>query len=500
MGLFSTVDFMKALNIRNTVLFSYYLQTKKKQIKYNHTILSNLLFLTKFGLAGVTLSLMSFTSYSALSIQTLLSMQETKSSFFSNGDVLTSVNELLSFSYKDASGAIVYVDASKAGAKFIVNSKMKENELVTLVDMVQAPTGSAVTNSNSHSDLSTTGIEHHLMKNMSVKGGVTATLLKDGIIVTPADRPFDGCSSYQLRITLPYIADSANNLNIHSNYIDVDRQDGSDISGLQQSVTYTLVPDEPYACYAQVNLDSEVDNEVQPVEQWNSIKGFKRQSTVNIDKNFPTMGFNYAYFNLILTGTTAKQVIHDSATVASRVYGLSSKDVYLELSTTEKPNVLKITLRGPSDKQLPVRNYSPTTFRLKSGSTEVYSFTINKWFVARNDVDSHYNSRQSPDAEFCASIGNGGYTLPSLADYSDGIETGLTESIVTHVRRIGKGLFSEWGNINNTTYPNSDFDSAYYWAKNMHSNGLQYYIDSSTGDVNYNVPDTSFGKTVCVNK
>lgn len=489
----------------------------------NRNCLSNLI---KLGLIGASLLVLPLSAHGVISAITSQTIQGTKPYFVlidgTTRTPLKSINELLGFGYIDKDGNTKTADSSIAGTIVMVHKDMTVDQLITLVardgitydlNGVLASSGAKLGIDDKDGDA--TGVIAY--------GGYSAKLTKNGALVSATDtNKFDECSVYQLE--LKTINDETlGKIRAATEYGNPKYQDYT--ANTDNTVIYTLATSVPHACYAQPNLMNGTGTYAGAVE-WDSAKGFLSASTTvyptanNTGKNFPTTGFNHAYFNLTLGGTTAKQVIFatTASTGLSGTYTPVGSSVSVELSASdEKTNILKVKLLGPhdGDNHASIPKHVPTQFDLKSSTTNiVYSFKIDKWFIAKqnsspyssdNRSSSHVNTATAANEtpKYCASLGGGGnkYRVPSvLGDYTN---ANVTVSVGgntggNYKREIGGGLFAEWGYTYNDYYTNSDIEESYYWASESHSSSNQYTVYSYHGFVTYGSPSNSSIKVACV--
>ena len=203
-----------------------------------------------------------------------------------------------------------------------------------------------------------------------------------------------------------------------------------------------------------------------PSSEWDVSYGFIPQSTnsSSYHRNFPTTGANNLYFDLLI-GNSGPLNWGDPITQGG-------------ITVTMTPDVtgetVRVTLTGPVAKpeQLVVNPSKqvdkptlPQTFELvgrdNSGQAVVkYGFELKQWFVNRGD---YYESTSNGNNHtlWCNNIG---YRLSSIADltnavYGDYIGATPSSPGNHYQRRIGAGLFTEWGAV--STYVGANFVHAY---------------------------------------
>ncbi|MDF7666668.1 hypothetical protein PT273_02190 [Orbaceae bacterium ESL0727] len=206
-----------------------------------------------------------------------------------------------------------------------------------------------------------------------------------------------------------------------------------------------------------------------PASQWDATKGFKPQNINNPSSNFPTMGANNLFFNLIMQGTGANYstVRYDKSPANS--------GINLTIENGGSTNIAKITVTGPKygDSSATANTTVPTTFTIYADTNKtnkIYSFTISKWFITRRGETGVYN------ANYCRNTYGSNYRIPNVAEYTNANGNGWTGGLPgqpnNYQRRIGGGLFAEWGNsMASRYYINSDFMSrSSYWTDNFFGN------------------------------
>ncbi|WP_147405437.1 hypothetical protein [Orbus hercynius] len=296
----------------------------------------------------------------------------------------------------------------------------------------------------------------------------------------------------------------------------------SPIWNTTQNPVNRLEIDVATACYTKPNLMYGTQEYQGLSSQWLPTKGFipkhtSRQPTANTSGSFPTTGFNGAYFDVVLAGKTAQQIINNS-----RITAIAGSNVTLKLSTvpakSATSNILRVELSGPSSGQksaIPGKvavNGLPATFELNDGESTIYQFTLSKWFIPKSGLISSAAAVNT----FCADIaGAGKYKLGLRSDftnsaYADSVifpddptaASGISLSTGKHngyTRAIGGGVFAEWGNPDGSTYYlNSDWENFYYWVSESWSSSLRYMIYSGFGTVGYGMPSVSAFRAACV--
>ncbi|OCG68181.1 hypothetical protein A9G39_03255 [Gilliamella sp. Imp1-6] len=298
--------------------------------------------------------------------------------------------------------------------------------------------------------------------------------------------------------------------------------DSSTFSGSR--VTYYINPNlPPVICFVRPNLLEGATvsrlNFAGPDTIWNPIKGFLVQSTnpSSYDLNFPTTGSDGLYFDLDVSGgvqLTWSSVTHEGITATVR--RLTARDTWFP-SNNRTQTVTRVTLTGPkaSDVQKSQANpdqiYKPNlpqVFELEgrdsSGNVVVrYGFELKKWFVNRGNNDNTAPNQ----ASWCRSLG---YRLAQVKDLTNSVCSGVNSSslcsgavaatpssVANHYqRRIGAGLFTDWGFVEN--YIGVGFSDGYYWTSDNATGNTQFVVSSHNGGVNKHSPViNNYG--VCVN-
>ena len=185
------------------------------------------------------------------------------------------------------------------------------------------------------------------------------------------------------------------------------------------------------------------------------------------------------------------------------------------ITVTMTPDVtgekVRVTLTGPVAKQLAQNNSEqvdkptlPQTFELvgrdNSGQAVVkYGFELKQWFVNRGTVYEsifdHYDKNNH--LLWCNNIG---YRLSSIADltnavYGDYIGATPSSPGNHYQRRIGAGLFTEWGVM--STYAGANFQRYSYPAGGYYrtNEGSRVGVNPDNGGAQNNL-STRYG--VCV--
>nr|WP_143426102.1 hypothetical protein [Gilliamella apicola] len=230
-----------------------------------------------------------------------------------------------------------------------------------------------------------------------------------------------------------------------------------------------------------------------PPSQWDDAKGFKRQDLNNPASNFPTTGMNGLFFEMDMVDSLGSEMAFDKSPSTSGI----------DLNITGNGSIAKVRLVGPQDgaNATEAATAVPTTFILYSDSAKtnkVYSFTIQKWFIARKDSVSQYVQAE----QYCNHLG---YQIPTVNQLTNANSQywnqGLAGQGNNYQHRIGGGLLAEWGEVNNYRYPDSNMVSNYtYWTQNTYKTSFDPFrnlqVYSNTGNVGIWIGNSH---TVCVN-
>ncbi|MDF7671415.1 hypothetical protein PT276_09470 [Orbaceae bacterium ESL0721] len=258
------------------------------------------------------------------------------------------------------------------------------------------------------------------------------------------------------------------------------------------NVTYYIKPKpttKPYACWAQPNMQysgSQPDgpsieyyNWDGPVTQWDKYKGFKLQNINTPSSNFPTMGAYGLFFKLTIAGDVWQNVSYDKTPADSGI------DIIIDNGGST--NIAKIQLNGPRYNTNNANTVVPTTFTIysdKEKTNKIYSFNINRWFIATPGAGNGFK------ANYCVNRYGSKYRIPSVTEFTNANNKyynwtgGLSGQPKNYQRRIGGGLFAEWGNMySGNYYTSADYDNNYYWAFESYSSSIQRNVNSSNGYV-----------------
>lgn len=248
----------------------------------------------------------------------------------------------------------------------------------------------------------------------------------------------------------------------------------------------------PYTCFAQPNLEGNgiMDSRMRgPDYQWSDIHGFKPQDINTPSSNFPTTGANGLYFNLVIAGALGRDVTYNKFP--------SNSSINLNITEGSQSDIAKIELNGPSESNKnQTVNAVPTTFQIFANGQLIYSFRIQKWFMAKVGASGGNQAAQN----YCRS---NGYRITDITDLTNANAFSWTGGLQNqgnrYQRRIGGGVFAEWGITNRSYYSHSDFVSdgvLNYWTAQLRSAGIYYVVNERNGGIGYSSNPSD--KVVCV--
>ena len=250
--------------------------------------------------------------------------------------------------------------------------------------------------------------------------------------------------------------------------------------------TYYIKPkgeEGPRVCFARPDVTYSKDRYAGPSSEWDVYSGFIPQSTnsSSYHRNFPTTGANNLYFDLLIENSGPLN------------WGdpITQGGITVTMTPDVTGETVRVTLTGPVAKpeQLVVNPSKqvdkptlPQTFELvgrdNSGQAVVkYGFELKQWFVNRGNI---YESNTNNPTLWCNNIG---YRLSSIADltnavYGDYIGATPSSPGNYYQRRIGAGLFTEWGVVSN--YAGANFEKkGYYFAKGRRGVSQSGVVSSS---------------------
>ncbi|OCG75935.1 hypothetical protein [Gilliamella sp. Occ4-3] len=271
------------------------------------------------------------------------------------------------------------------------------------------------------------------------------------------------------------------------------------------SVTYYISPNTPpQICSVKPNLVGGLDG---LGDIWNYKDGFFVQST-NPDLynlNFPTTGAHNLYFDLLIGGVDESQLTWSPVTLGGITATVTKEAV---TNGGVEKIVTRVKLTGPAASDSQKESDSPgriavpdlpQVFKLEgrdsSGNVVVkYGFKLKQWFVARGNKLGTFSEQES----WCNSIG---YRLPRISDLTNAkcgiddhfpcvedINGAAPLSIGNNSqRRIGAGLFTEWGVL--LEYTDADLGFQHWTSDIMGNNPFLVYEGVVTGS--YGIYDAS---------
>lgn len=253
------------------------------------------------------------------------------------------------------------------------------------------------------------------------------------------------------------------------------------VVGHQPKNSYPL-PFTPTICYLQPNLNN--NHGTPNASIWDPANGFLPQSDTQPEKNFPTTGFNNAWFNIKVSGFDVQ------TTGANWQAAVTSGSNILATVTTPSTNTIRVELAGPSTLLGIVPAFhGPALVEIKNDlNTLSYRFQINQWFI--NDYNNTYS-----DAELACGSSPANVRLPTRAELTNG--TTLTR----YTRTVGEGLFPEWGLLN--YYSGANWAAYnYYWTseEDMSDPGTHFGVLAQDGLVASIFDGYNHFFTTCINQ
>lgn len=299
----------------------------------------------------------------------------------------------------------------------------------------------------------------------------------------------------------PYSIEISGDIRLSTQYGDPSNKDYTqntlETNYKQPSKTFQI-PGIQGVCYARPNIN--IDNKTSG--PWVSNTGFKLQSVTDASKNFPTTGFNGAYFSLVTLGVNATELTFDSTQI-------TQGNITASISIVNN-NTINVALTGPSSGETnglgPIKYLRPGIITIQDKDKKInYSFDIKQWFIP------HAGALKYDVAEsYCNTLtgSNADYRLPTRAELSNSVyanattyppypATDGTNSLLgSYTRQIGEGMFAEWGYA---SYPNSDWErSVGIWTSEAWSSTQQYTISTGSAYVN-NAVRTTTRTFACIN-
>lgn len=223
---------------------------------------------------------------------------------------------------------------------------------------------------------------------------------------------------------------------------------------IRPSATFTVLEDVG-VCFAKPSLKPN-DAKNGDKKHWDPKNGFLNQSNVDPTKNFPTTGFVYAQFELMLAKDGMEKDYDWYVKKGSDLVTVNQNIVTFNGPDAMDPGKAWNRVMGGSGNGYPVIIEGRNT---KTGKTIQYAFTITKWFDAwKQEYDNSQWKALTTDPftiEKACEAKSGHYRLSRTFDMSDAIilPPKKNERIQIH-RQIG-ALISEWGDVDQKSYPNS---------------------------------------------
>lgn len=193
----------------------------------------------------------------------------------------------------------------------------------------------------------------------------------------------------------------------------------------------------PELCWSQPNLSYEDRNA--PAHIWQPDKGFKLQDINEPSANFPTTGQKGLFFDAYVTGATANDIS----------YTKEPSDSAIDIKLKPTTNFVRVTLEGPSygTSAQEAAKVKATIFKLYAKNYLIYSFKISHWYINGNNRAGGVNAYQAK--AYCNSISttNSIYRITSSRELTPDTEKLDVDEdkILQRSRRIGWGLWGEWG-------------------------------------------------------
>jgi hypothetical protein len=253
---------------------------------------------------------------------------------------------------------------------------------------------------------------------------------------------------------------------------------------------------------------------------WDPENGFLIQSTnpASYALNFPTTGANGLYFYLVIRGDadelTWEPVTHEG--IRATINYSSGRGIhvghYFKCLMYVCFKVLLTGPEGPSDWRNPYPNRIakprlPQTFEIigrdREGNEVIkYGFVLQKWFAFRADYRYHHPEGEKTfqiQESWCSSLG---YRMANINEVTNAVCIDRSNSYNRcpgnvfsatppsqwwvidrsknqHDRRIGAGLFSEWGYL--PYYHKTNIPADWFWAKGPAEDSIHAYDVNEAG-------------------
>ncbi|XKM12554.1 hypothetical protein RCS94_05895 [Orbaceae bacterium ac157xtp] len=200
-------------------------------------------------------------------------------------------------------------------------------------------------------------------------------------------------------------------------------------------------------------------------EDFDPDNGFKAEPTLSPDK-FPTTGFPGAQFTLIMTGNNSDWTF--------RSVGGSVVDANGKVTLNSKGGTGGITIKAK------LKNSNPVIERS-------YTFKPNKVWVKPYDI---FNPHSYAWAQ---SVCGSNRKIPTRAHLTNSPLINLAAGaggVVpnnAHTRAIGGGVSNEWGSLNYTSYPESEWNMGgnAYWTREKYSSTEPFFFWGVDGTIGW---------------
>lgn len=433
------------------------------------------------------------TAHAALTAVTANTIHGTAPYLKINNTNLINLEQLLGFEMpkRDGSGGTEFIDATMAKTPILIPpSGMTFNQVVALVEADNIPHDIA------KSKISDADGDAANLTNASVSGSVTVTWRNNGVVMSNAelgDNPLKNPCDNNYTLTI-----SADSVEVKTKY----GVPNSKTYGTHAGITYTIVPDTA-VCYVRPNqMDTrenrgwlnvakrawqegsgmpDKDNGGGYIEaDFDPEHGFKPNIMLDIDKRFPTTGFPGAQFGIVMSGLQSDwkfEVVSsdkDNVTVSNK----SGTEGQVTLGPAKPSGDIKITA---THKKL-----------LNVSRDYVFNPTINGWFVPQENALNWSEAKSK-----CKDLDN----IATREELSNSPRnkafTSWNPVVNYYTRAIGKGVFSEWGWSDQTSYPESKWAYSWYWTKDIRTISQQFIVNSFNGYVGFMENDNDKGYVAC---
>ncbi|MDF7671548.1 hypothetical protein PT276_10150 [Orbaceae bacterium ESL0721] len=275
-------------------------------------------------------------------------------------------------------------------------------------------------------------------------------------------------------------------------------------------------PPKPQVCFAQPFMEWsdryywEHYHFDGPISQWDNSRGFIPQNINVPSSNFPTIGSHRLHFNLALSdGVRWQDLSYDKSPAVTGI-DIVIRAVEEYRNGRIPDNGANIILSGPNTFDPKDKRYFqtfnvnapgtaiPTTFTIysdKSKKNKIYSFTISKWIMSDELLSEPYK----PD--YCTNRFGSSYRLVKVNELTNangnGWSGGLAGQSNNYQRRIGGGLYAEWGVMNRESYSGITLG---YGSWTVNKNGSKHFrVNESYGDILYDEDiDSAYSGFFCI--